>query len=100
MSGGAEYGEGAGGYGGGANVYNGTSQIYAYGGDGGAAVTVNGNTFGAGGGGFGTDYLYPGPGPSIGNTPASQYGRGGFRDQAYNATAGTGGLVRFKYYGP
>jgi hypothetical protein len=93
-------GGGAGGDGGGSQTYQSQSQIYAYGGNGGAAVTVNGNTFGAGGGGYGEDFSYPGPGPSIGNTPASQYGRGAFRNQAYVETAGTGGLVRFKYYGP
>ena len=93
-------GGGAGGNGGGSQTYNSASQIYAYGGNGGPAVTVNGNTFGAGGGGYGDDYSYPGPGPSIGNTPASDYGRGAFRNQSYVETPGTGGLVRFKYYGP
>jgi hypothetical protein len=93
-------GGGAGGNGGSYQVYNSASQIYAYGGNGGPAVTVNGNTFGAGGGGYGEDWRYPPGGPSIGNTPASDYGRGAFRNQAYAETAGTGGLVRFKYYGP
>ena len=93
-------GAGAGGNGGGYNTFENQSQIYAYGGNGGAAATVNGNTFGAGGGGYGEDYLSGGGGPSIGNTPASDYGRGAFRNQAYVETPGTGGLVRFKYYGP
>jgi hypothetical protein len=93
-------GGGAGGNGGGSQTYESQSQIYAYGGNGGPAVTVNGNTFGAGGGGYGEDWRYPPGGPSIGNTPASDYGRGAFRNQAYAETAGTGGLVRFKYYGP
>jgi len=90
-------GGGAGGNGGSYQTYNSQSYLYAYGGNGGPAVTVNDNTFGAGGGGYGDVY---GPGPGIGNSPASDYGRGGFRNQAYAATSGTGGLVRFKYYGP
>jgi hypothetical protein len=90
-------GGGAGGDGIGSQVYSTQSIIYAYGGNGGPAVTVNGNTFGAGGGGYGDSYS---GGPGIGNSPYSQYGRGGFRNQDYAENVGTGGLVRFKYYGP
>jgi len=90
-------GAGAGGNGFSYQVYNTQSIIYAYGGNGGPAVTVNGNTFGAGGGGYGDSYA---GGPGIGNSPYSDYGRGGFRNQAYGLVAATGGLVRFKYYGP
>jgi hypothetical protein len=94
-------GGGAGGAGNGAATYNSQSQIYAYGGDGGPAQTVNGNSFGAGGGGYGDDWRYPPGGPSVGNSPYSDYGRGGFVTQNYaNVYSGTGGLVRFKYYGP
>ena len=94
-------GGGAGGAGNGAATYNSASQIYAYGGDGGPAQSLNGNTFGAGGGGYGDDWRYPPGGPSVGNSPYSDYGRGGFVTQNYaNVYSGTGGLVRFKYYGP
>jgi hypothetical protein len=98
-------GAGAGGNGSGYSTYETSSMIYAYGGHGGPGVTINfplggSVVFGAGGGGYGTDYAYPGPGPSIGNTAASDYGRGGFKDASYNSNYGTRGLVRFRYYGP
>jgi hypothetical protein len=96
-------GSGAGGSGTGGQTFSNQSTIYAYGGNGGAAVTINyplggSNTFGAGGGGYGDVYTAGGPG--IGNSPYSDYGRGGFRNQNYSEVAPTGGLVRFRYYGP
>ena len=83
------YGGGPGISGNGANGEAGNA--YGYGGAGGAGGTAYGYNGGAGGYGYGTTSHY-------GNGSYHGYGSGGY-GTAFSGTAGTSGLIRFRYYG-